>query len=161
MISLRNGQMLVGRGGVWYECLFLRLEWVARGTQPVYKKHLQTSAMSVALNLDSLPSVLVDGYEGSFTTTIIANTRVVTFVLNACQVENGDLNWLVDGKFLAFAGPHSRSEMTREGYRTLTPRNYIPYFKKHNVSLVVSQSETRLNRRFVPYGVLCCDGNVR
>lgn len=55
-----------------------------------------------------------------------------------CQVENGDLNWLVDGKFLAFAGPHSRSEMTREGYRTLTPRNYIPYFKKHNVTLVVS-----------------------
>lgn len=56
------------------------------------------------------------------------------------QVENGDLNWLVDGKFLAFAGPHSRSEMTKEGYRTLTPRNYIPYFKKHNVTLVVSES---------------------
>lgn len=60
----------------------------------------------------------------------------------ACrQVENGDLNWLVDGKFLAFAGPHSRSEMTREGYRTLTPRNYTPYFKKHNVTLVVSARE--------------------
>ncbi|CAM9154142.1 unnamed protein product [Ectocarpus sp. 4 AP-2014] len=64
------------------------------------------------------------------------------------QVENGDLNWLVDGKFLAFAGPHSRSEMTREGYRTLTPRNYIPYFKKHNVTLVV-----RLNKKYYDEGL--------
>lgn len=53
------------------------------------------------------------------------------------QVEHGDLNWIINGKFLAFAGPHSRSEMTREGYTTLTPANYIPYFKKHNVTLVV------------------------
>lgn len=52
------------------------------------------------------------------------------------------MNWLVDGKFLAFAGPHNRSEMTREGYRTLTPKNYIPYFKKHNVTLVVSKRES-------------------
>lgn len=47
------------------------------------------------------------------------------------------MNWIVDGKFLAFAGPHDCSEMTKDGYRTLTPRNYIPYFKKHNVTLVV------------------------
>lgn len=53
------------------------------------------------------------------------------------QVENGDFNWLVDGKFLAFAGPHRRSEITKEGYHTLTPGHYIPYFKKHNVTLVV------------------------
>ncbi|CAN0589506.1 unnamed protein product, partial [Ectocarpus sp. 12 AP-2014] len=50
--------------------------------------------------------------------------------------------------FLAFAGPHSRSEMTREGYRTLTPRNYIPYFKKHNVTLVV-----RLNKKYYDEGL--------
>lgn len=79
----------------------------------------------------------------------------MTFVLHACQVENGDLNWLVDRKFLAFAGPHGRSEITREGYRTLTPRNYIPYFKKHNVSLVVSQSDTLLTPPAV-FLVVCC-----
>ncbi|CAM9983809.1 unnamed protein product, partial [Choristocarpus tenellus] len=53
------------------------------------------------------------------------------------QVENGDLNWIVDNKFLAFAGPHSKSEHTGYGYQTLTPRDYIAYFRKHNVTLVV------------------------
>lgn len=55
-------------------------------------------------------------------------------------MEHGDLNWIADGKFLAFAGPHSHSEITQEGYRTLTPSDYIPYFKEHNVTLVVRPS---------------------
>lgn len=77
---------------------------------------------------------------GSFNVSIVTPLRRV-----ARQVENGDLNWIVEKKFLAFAGPHRRSEMTAEGYRTLTPRNYIPYFKKHNVTLVVSHPA-----RFLP-----------
>lgn len=39
--------------------------------------------------------------------------------------------------------------MTREGYRTLTPRNYIPYFKKHNVTLVVSECKWSLRLALV------------
>lgn len=27
------------------------------------------------------------------------------------RVENGDLNWIVPGKFIAFCGPHARSKM--------------------------------------------------
>lgn len=58
------------------------------------------------------------------------------------QVENGDLNWIVKDRFLAFAGPHMQQEMLREGYHTLTPEFYIPYFLRKNVGLVV-----RLNKK--------------
>lgn len=59
------------------------------------------------------------------------------------QVENGDLNWIAKDKFVAFAGPHNSREVSREGYRTLTPDDYIPYFKKTGVKLVV-----RLNKKY-------------
>jgi hypothetical protein len=59
------------------------------------------------------------------------------------QVEHGDFNWIVEGRFLAFAGPHNKAELTTDGYRTLTPDDYIPYFKKHNVTLVI-----RLNKKY-------------
>jgi len=58
------------------------------------------------------------------------------------QVENGDLNWIVRNKFLAFAGPQYRRQVTREGCYTLTPSDYIPYFQRKNVGLVV-----RLNKK--------------
>ena len=53
------------------------------------------------------------------------------------------MNWIVDGKFLAFAGPHTSRELSPEGYYTLTPEDYTPYFLKHNVQLVV-----RLNKKY-------------
>lgn len=59
------------------------------------------------------------------------------------QVENGDLNWCVEGKFLAFAGPHTEREFSPGGYHTLRPEDYVPYFRKKNVSLVV-----RLNKSY-------------
>ncbi|CAM9475551.1 unnamed protein product, partial [Phaeothamnion confervicola] len=58
------------------------------------------------------------------------------------QVENGDLNWIVRGKLLAFAGPHGAAEVTADGGRALTPEDYLPYFRANNVRLVV-----RLNRK--------------
>ena len=47
------------------------------------------------------------------------------------QVENGDLNWCQNGKFIAFAGPHASNE-AMEGYYALSPDDYVPYFKKKN-----------------------------
>lgn len=58
-------------------------------------------------------------------------------------MENGDLNWVVQGKFLAFAGPHNSRELSPEGYFTLTPEDYAGYFLKRNVQLVV-----RLNKKY-------------
>jgi len=58
------------------------------------------------------------------------------------QVENGDLNWIVQNKILAFAGPQNTKVITPEGFCMLTPSDYIPYFVKSNVKLVV-----RLNKK--------------
>lgn len=58
------------------------------------------------------------------------------------QVENGDLNWIVKGRILAFAGPSYQRYVSPEGYCTLSPDDYIPYFKEKKVDLVV-----RLNKK--------------
>jgi hypothetical protein len=46
------------------------------------------------------------------------------------QVPNGDLNWHVPGKFLAFAGPHNTAHITERGYPKLAPENFFEVFKK-------------------------------
>uniref|UniRef100_A0A9L0T2R1 protein-tyrosine-phosphatase n=1 Tax=Equus caballus TaxID=9796 RepID=A0A9L0T2R1_HORSE len=57
------------------------------------------------------------------------------------KAENGDLNWIIPDRFLAFCGPHSRTRL-ESGYHQHSPEAYIPYFKNHNVTTIV-----RLNKR--------------
>ncbi|KAM9849187.1 dual specificity protein phosphatase CDC14AB isoform 2-T2 [Aulostomus maculatus] len=57
------------------------------------------------------------------------------------RVENGDLNWVVPGKFLAFSGPHPKTKV-ENGYPLHAPEAYFPYFRKHNVMTVI-----RLNKK--------------
>ncbi|XP_023438340.2 dual specificity protein phosphatase CDC14A isoform X3 [Dasypus novemcinctus] len=57
------------------------------------------------------------------------------------RVENGDFNWIVPGKFLAFSGPHPKTKI-ENGYPLHAPEAYFPYFKKHNVTAIV-----RLNKK--------------
>ncbi|XP_058249918.1 cell division cycle 14Aa isoform X1 [Hemibagrus wyckioides] len=57
------------------------------------------------------------------------------------RVENGDFNWIVPGKLLAFSGPHPKSKI-ENGFPLHAPEAYFPYFRQHNVSDVV-----RLNRK--------------
>jgi cell division cycle 14 len=82
------------------------------------------------------------------------------------------MNWIVPGKFLAFSGPHA-SHHSETGLRTLTPGityihpipilrgnqntiidDYIPYFKKHNIVMVVRLNKKVYDKkRFTDYGV--------
>jgi len=57
------------------------------------------------------------------------------------KVENGDMNWIIPNKFLAFSGP---ADMPRDpdGYRRWTPEDYVPIFKKIGITHVV-----RLNNK--------------
>ncbi|XP_065101188.1 dual specificity protein phosphatase CDC14AB isoform X3 [Paramisgurnus dabryanus] len=57
------------------------------------------------------------------------------------RVENGDLNWIIPGKLLAFSGPHPKSKV-ENGYPLHAPEAYFPYFRKHNVTTIV-----RLNKK--------------
>ena len=58
------------------------------------------------------------------------------------QVENGDLNWIIAHQICAFAGPLTKktnetNDNHSDGYYNLTPSDYIPYFHKRNVQLVI------------------------
>lgn len=70
------------------------------------------------------------------------------------QIEHGDLNWYVNKKFIAFAGPHEEKVLSPGGYQTNTPEDYIPYFKKNNVQLVVRLNHPCYNaQKFVKNGI--------
>lgn len=68
------------------------------------------------------------------------------------KVENGDLNWVLPGKFLAFCGPHAKSKI-ENGYPLHAPEAYINYFRKHNIKCIVRLNKKLYDaKRFVDAG---------
>jgi protein-tyrosine phosphatase len=64
------------------------------------------------------------------------------------------LNWLVKDKILAFAGPSYERNVSPEGYCTLAPADYIPYFRRRNVGLVVRLNKKMYNEQdFIDTGI--------
>lgn len=57
------------------------------------------------------------------------------------KVQNGDLNWIIPGKFMAFSGPHAE-DFIEDGYIAHSPEKYFDYFRKNNVTTII-----RLNRK--------------
>ncbi|XP_059199947.1 dual specificity protein phosphatase CDC14AB-like [Centropristis striata] len=57
------------------------------------------------------------------------------------RVENGDMNWIIPGKVLAFSSPHPHSKIDN-GYPLHAPEAYFAYFRQNDVTAVV-----RLNRK--------------
>ncbi|KAL8203386.1 UNVERIFIED_CONTAM: Dual specificity protein phosphatase cdc14a [Gekko kuhli] len=81
------------------------------------------------------------------------------------KAENGDFNWIIPKKILAFSGPHSRSRI-ENGYPHHAPEAYFPYFRRHSVTTVI-----RLNKRmydakrfkeagFEHYDLFFADGSI-
>lgn len=69
------------------------------------------------------------------------------------RVDNGDMNWIVPGKFLAFSSP-SPTQYDSDGYRTFTPEDYVPIFKKWKVDHVIRLNRvTYDNKKFIKNGV--------
>ncbi|XP_072452982.1 dual specificity protein phosphatase CDC14B isoform X9 [Notamacropus eugenii] len=68
------------------------------------------------------------------------------------KAENGDLNWIIPGRFIAFCGPHPRSRL-ESGYHYHTPEAYVPYFKRHNVTTIIRLNKKAYDaRRFTEAG---------
>jgi protein-tyrosine phosphatase len=68
------------------------------------------------------------------------------------KVENGDLNWILPGKFLAFCGPHAKSKL-ENGYPLHAPEAYTTYFRKNNVKCIIRLNKKIYDaRRFVDVG---------
>lgn len=69
------------------------------------------------------------------------------------RIENGDMNWILPGKFLAFSGP-SASQRDPDGMRTFTPEDYVPIFKNFNIGLVVRLNKKAYEEsRFIKHGI--------
>ncbi|KAJ8936483.1 hypothetical protein NQ314_012347 [Rhamnusium bicolor] len=63
------------------------------------------------------------------------------FVYHYERVENGDFNWILPNKFIAFCGPHNRSKLDK-GYPIHSPETYFAYFRRHKVTTII-----RLNKK--------------
>lgn len=68
------------------------------------------------------------------------------------KVENGDLNWVVPGKFIAFMGPiESRPGEKEYGN---SPEDYLEVFKHFGVTHVIRLNEPKYDRqKFVRNGI--------
>jgi len=61
------------------------------------------------------------------------------------RVENGDLNWIIPGKFMAFMGPiEKRDANQRYGHH---PSKYVEIFNKTNVTRVVRLNEDKYAKK--------------
>ena len=66
------------------------------------------------------------------------------------KVENGDLNWIVPGKFVAFSGPLNVTDR----YGSFTPDDYVPIFKRLGVTLVVRLNKPQYEKtKFTKQGI--------
>jgi len=69
------------------------------------------------------------------------------------RIENGDLNWIIPKKFVAFSGP-SATNNDEDGFRTLTPEDYVGIFKKLGVTTVIRLNKKQYDRRrFIESGL--------
>lgn len=69
------------------------------------------------------------------------------------RVENGDLNWIIPNKFLAFCTPKDQT-LDKEGYKHFSPEDYVPIFKKKNVQAVVRLNKPEYDTKgFTRFGI--------
>jgi cell division cycle 14 len=62
------------------------------------------------------------------------------------KVENGDLNWIIPGKFLAFMGPVDRVPGEQKAYGH-SASSYVNIFKHLNVTKVVRLNDPKYDSR--------------
>jgi cell division cycle 14 len=62
------------------------------------------------------------------------------------RVENGDCNWIIPGKFMAFMGPiEKRDAQQRYGHH---PNKYVEIFKKFGVKRVIRLNEQKYDKSY-------------
>ncbi|OTF73951.1 dual specificity protein phosphatase CDC14A-like protein [Euroglyphus maynei] len=77
-------------------------------------------------------------------------------------VENGDLNWIVPGKFIAFCDPQTYSDHSTNHYVKL----YINFFRKNNITTIIRLNKSRYDSKmftdkgFQHYNLIFMDGGV-
>ncbi|XP_048383556.2 dual specificity protein phosphatase CDC14C-like isoform X3 [Stegostoma tigrinum] len=81
------------------------------------------------------------------------------------RAENGDFNWIIPSKFLAFSGPHPKSKI-ENGYPLHAPEAYFQYFRKHNITTIIRLNKKMYDAkrftdaRFEHYDLFFVDGST-
>jgi cell division cycle 14 len=61
------------------------------------------------------------------------------------RMDRGDMNWIISGKILAMSSPGPKMVDAR-GFRVYTPEDYLPIFRRYNVSCVIRLNEAEYDR---------------
>jgi len=62
------------------------------------------------------------------------------------KLENGDLNWIIPNKFVAFSSPNANNK-DADGYFSMTPDDYIPIFKSLGVNMVIRLNKEQYDKK--------------
>lgn len=69
------------------------------------------------------------------------------------RLDNGDMNWIIPDKLLAFSSP-SATPKNEYGNRCYTPHDYIPIFKQLNVGAVIRLNSKKYDEKiFIKNGI--------
>lgn len=66
---------------------------------------------------------------------------------NMAKLQNGDLSWIIPGKFIAFSGPQIKRRQVSPGVYTLLPEEYVPIFKNLGVTCIVRFNDKLYDRK--------------
>ncbi|CAM9234495.1 unnamed protein product, partial [Choristocarpus tenellus] len=63
------------------------------------------------------------------------------------DISNGDINWIIPGKFIAFSGPLSYRREVEPGHFTYLAEDYVPVFRRMGVTAVIRFNKKCYDRR--------------
>lgn len=115
-----------------------------------------------SFGLCSFPLLTLDVLRGAERAVAHAHFRYDDFDVDKYEalshLENGDANWIVPGRFLAFSGPHAQPRQLAPGKATLSAAEYVPLFQRLGVTCVVRFNSPLYDKRvFTSAGVRHAD----
>ena len=94
-----------------------------------------------AFAINTFPLTVLDCARAFYRVQSLGHFRFKDFSLPTFRrlvaLENGDISWIIPGKFIAFSGPINKRRQIRPGVNTLLPEEYVPVFKSLGVTCIV------------------------
>lgn len=111
-----------------------------------------------AFCINSYPLTVLDCARACYRAVSMKHFDFNTFFLSdfekLSKLENGDVSWIIPGKFIAFSGPLTKRREISPGVFSLSPAEYVPIFKRLGVSCVVRFNSKCYDRQvFVAGGI--------
>jgi cell division cycle 14 len=111
-----------------------------------------TTFRDAAFCINTYPITVIDCARAFYKAVSLNHFNFNTFSIEAFEhlqkLENGDISWIIPGKFIAFSGPVAEKREISPGVFILSPEGYVPVFKKLGVTCVV-----RFNKKCYDRGI--------